>query len=122
MPVVDDILQAPSHARKAASVGLAIPVAALLITWVWSYAAWHSPPDARFGTQSEQEAKVFWASDLPLIVGWGLTVISSVASASYLAWRRHLSLAVAVVLYAVPFLIGELLLSLAYINFKPPGW
>jgi hypothetical protein len=98
------------------------PTVLVLVAWIWSFVAWKTLPDVSSGTLDEQTRMLYLATELPHTLVGGTALLVGLAAAVYLVVRRQWWLAVAAVICQLPVQAAVFLATIAYINFKPPGW
>jgi hypothetical protein len=99
-----------------------VPIVLALSAWIWCYVAWHALPDVSRGTVEQQERAIFFRSDLPAFALTGCALVFGLFWLTYLVRKRHLWLALVVLIFQVPVVFAIFLSSVLFINFKPPGW
>ncbi len=89
--------------------------------WLWFFAAWRILSDVSRSTVGQQEQAFFWASDLPLRIFGGGTLLLAIVLSAYLVIRKHVWLAVPLCIYYFVAAFFIFVGSLKFVSFKPPG-
>ena len=73
------------------------------------------------GTVAEQERALFWASELPLKIFGGGTLLLAIVLSAYLVIRKHGWLAIPLCIYHVVAAFVIFVGSFIFVSVKPPG-
>ena len=98
------------------------PAVLIGVAWLWSYTVWRFSPNVSAAGLEAQRHMLHVGTDLPFNVCGGLAALIGIGGAIHLAVNRHGGLAVVVFLYALIAVVAVFVGSVAFINFKPPGW